>query len=179
MPTWLNENSIEGEMSDDDFIKRVQELMTKRVETEEKEGRPGDYGNDGMVPIYGEKGSHAGVRYKLIALRYFAVERLPDGQFRIRERPGMNNIGKYVIVERRGIAISDGLKDLLDLSEFLWHDSLHSGMEDWTLQRQWEKMEERAHNDCKRVDSLLSQFDKSTKTLRAELQEFIRAIKTD
>lgn len=176
MPTWLDENTIQGEMSHEEFLKKVKETMTARVEKEDKEGCPANYGNDGLITIYEEIKQHAGVSYKLIALRYFAVARLPGG-FELQPGRGMNTVGKHVVVEHDGASPSYELKELLGLNEFLYHDSLHSGQESWTLRQQWEAMDSLAKADCERVDSLASEFDQKVKELQQQLVDFVRAIK--
>ena len=176
MPTWLDDNTIEGEMSQEEFLKKVNETMTARAEKETKEGHPGNYGNDGLITIYEEEQSHAGINYWQRVLRYFAVTRLPGGIFEFRQH-GMNKIGKHVVVEHKGAHPPYELKDLLGLSEFLYHDSLHSGQEDWTLRQQWEEMDDWARADCERVDSLASEFDQKVKELQQQLVDFIKAIK--
>uniref|UniRef100_A0A6M3XXJ5 Uncharacterized protein n=1 Tax=viral metagenome TaxID=1070528 RepID=A0A6M3XXJ5_9ZZZZ len=174
MPTWLDDNTIVGELSNDDFIKQVMESMSERVE---KEGKEGNYGNDGLLTVYQENKQHAGVSYKLIVLRYFAVTRLPRGHFQLQLGRGMNKVGKHVVVEHDWPSLSYELKELLGLSEFLYHDSLHSGQEDWTLRQQWEKMDNWAIADCERVSSLVSEFDEKVKVLRQDILSFIGACK--
>lgn len=177
MPTWLDDNSIEGEMSQEEFIKTVMETMTARVEKETKEGYPGNYGNDGLVVIYEETKQQNSITYKLKALRYFAIRRLPYEHFELQPERGMNKIGKHIVVESDGVEPSYDLKRLLGLDEFLFHDSLHSGQEDWTLRQQWEEMDRWAQLDCERVNSLSSEFDQKVKDLQKELLKFIKAIK--
>jgi len=177
MPTWLDDNNIVGELSNDEFIKQVMESMRKRVQKEEEEGHPGNYGNDGMVTVYQETKQHAGVSYKLIALRYFAITRMPGGHFELQPGRGMNKVGKHVVVEYDGASPSYELKELLGLSEFLYHDSLHSGQEDWTLRQQWEEIDNWAKADCERVDSLASEFGQKVEELQQQLVDFVTAIK--
>lgn len=177
MPIWLNENTIQGEMSDEDFLRKVNEQMNARVEKELKEGRLGDYGNDGLINVYEERCSHNGIYYWLRVPRYFAVARLPDGIFELRDH-GMNKIGKHVVVEHDGASPTYELKEMLGLSEFLYHDSLHSGQEDWTLRQQWEEMDNWAKIDCERIDSLAAEFDQKVKELQQQLVAFIKSIKT-
>jgi hypothetical protein len=69
------------------------------------------------------------------------------------------------------------LKELLDLSEFLFYDSLHVGQKDWTLKQQWEEMNKQAQEDCERVPSLASEFDSRVRSLQEELLKFLKAIK--
>ena len=179
MPTWLDDNNIVGELSDDEFIKQVMEGMRRRAQKEEEEDNPGNYGNDGLITAYQETKQHAGVSYKLIALRYFAVTRLPRGHFELRSGRGMNKVGKHVVAEHDGVDPPYELKELLGLSEFLFHDSLHSGQEDWSLRQQWEEMNNWAKADCERVDSLASEFDQKVNELRQQLVDFVRAIKAN
>lgn len=175
MPNWLDENTIAGEMSEDDFIKEVTKLMRARVEKEEHEGIPRNYGNDGMITIYEENKTHAGVAYQLKALRYFAVCRLPEGLFELRNG-GMNKIGKHVVVESEGPGPSYELRQLLGLDDFLYHDTLHSGQEDWTLKQQWEDADNLAKEDCDRVSQLEAAFNHKVKQLRRELKAWIRGL---
>jgi hypothetical protein len=175
MPVWLDDNTIKGELSDDEFVSQVTDKMRSRVEKEQKEKRPGNYGNDGNIKIYEETKQYKGINYKLIVSRYFAVARLNNGNFALRPG-GMNKVGKHVCVETDGIEMPDGLKEFLDLSEFLYHDSLHGGQEDLTLKQQWKEMDEWAKADCKRVASLVSEFDEKVKQLKRELVEFTRSI---
>lgn len=177
MAIWLDENTIQGEMPQEEFIKTVMETMTARVEKETKENYPGNYGNDGLVVIYEETKQHNGVTYKLKALRYFAVRRLPYGHFELQLERGMNKIGKHVVTESDGVEPPYDLKQLLGLDEFLYHDSLHGGQEDWTLKQQWDEIDRWAQVDCERVNSLSSEFDNKVRDLQKELVKFIKAIK--
>lgn len=177
MPKWVDANTIEGELSNDQFTVKVMETMRARVEKEEKENHPGNYGNDGLVVIYEETKQHAGVNYKLKALRYFAVRRLPYGHFEIQPQRGMNKIGKHVVVEYEAEPPYK-LKNLLGLDEFLYHDSLHVGQEDWTLRQQWEEMDRWATVDCDRLESLASEFDNKVRELREELSKWLHNLRT-
>jgi len=139
-------NMIEGEMSDADFRQAVVKCMQDRVKKESEEGQ--DYGNDGYITVYREKRSHWGVPYELAVFRYFAVRRLPDNQFELRDYR-INAIGKHVLVE--GKRLPPNLREFLGLDEFLWRDTLHSWQLDWPLKKQWEDAEKLAIQDCERL----------------------------
>lgn len=175
MPKWLDDNTIEGELSNEEFIKQVMEQMTARVEKEEKEINRGNYGNDGLITVYEEEKSHAGLHYKLKALRYFAVTRLPYGHFELRDAR-MNKLGKHVVVETDREGLSYEVLNLLNLGDFLWHDTLHADQEDWSLKKQWEYAESLAVQDCELVANLEVQFDNKVAELRQELRSWIKAV---
>lgn len=176
MPTWLDENTIDGEMPEADFIEEVNKVMALRVEKEKQERQPREYGNDGLLTVYEEKQSHAGINYSLKAMRYFAVTRLANGSFELRAT-GMNKVGKHVVVEHDGTRVSSELRDLLNLDEFLWHDTLHAGQEDWTLKQQWEYADNLAKGDCERVSKLKDTFALRIRELRRELHSWIKQVK--
>jgi len=177
MPKWLDNNHIVGEMTDEEFIAAVNQVMTARVEKERKEGRPGNYGNDGYIRVYEETHKHNGITYELAVLRYFAVNRLPNGCFELRNNHKPNALGKHVVVEGKdgNQPLSYDLREFLGLDEFLYHDTLHSGMEYWTLKEQWKYAEKLAWEDCE-ID-LKELFDRRVSELQKELDEAIRKLK--
>lgn len=146
---WINENMIEGEMSDADFQQAVIKCMQDRAKKESEKGRL--YGNDGFVTVYRERRIHWGIPYELAVIRYFAVCRLPDNQFELKDYH-LNAIGKHVVVE--GFPLKRPphvLERFLGLDEFLYHDTLHSYQLDWSLKRQWDYAEKLAIQDCERL----------------------------
>lgn len=151
MTKWINENGIEGEMSDADFEQAVTKCMQDRVKKEGEEGQ--NYGNDGLIEVYRERRIHRGIPYELAVTRYFAVTRLPDNQFEIRDYKSLpwriNAIGKYVVVE--GERLPHNLRELLGLDEFLWRDTLHYWQIGWSLRQQWDYAEKLAIQDCERL----------------------------
>ena len=181
MSNWIDENTIEGELSQDDFLAKVNAIMSARVQQETQEKRPGNYGNDGIVPLYEEKCQHLGIHYLLKVIGYFAVDRLLNGKFRLRGGrgtgiKGFNRIGKHIVVEH-SLSIPCDLSEFLGLSEFLWCDTIHAGQEEWTLQKQWEWAEAKAKTDCQRISTLDKEFEDKVATLQSELYAFLPSLK--
>ena len=180
MTIWTDENTIQDEMCEESFVAAVNERMRDRVERERTEHRTGGrvFGNDGNIEVYREIHEHHGIRYKLAVLRYWAVTREPNGTFPIRRTQGMNAIGKWVVVESEqgDRAISYELGRFLDLYDLLYHDTNHSGMEDWTLRRQWEYAEARAIEDTDQMQHLREIFDAKVAELRAELETTLASL---
>jgi len=172
MTEWIDDNTIKGELSAAEFRQKVIENMKARIAKEQKEGKPGNYGNDGYVTVYQELRRHNGTSYWLRVIRYFAVSR-PD--FEPMGVRAINSIGKHVVVESP-VEIPYDLKDFLDLSEFLYRDSLHSHQMDWTLKQQWEALDELAVSDCDQLDTLKPVFENKVKDLRSQLAKFIKRI---
>ncbi len=177
MPVWLDENTIEGEMSQEEFVKQVTKTMTTRVEQVRRgERRLDDYTNNGFIPVYSEHKVYNGVSYKLIVLRFFVVTGGPDGPFELKPEVAMNKIGKHVIVEADARP-SYGLRTFLSLDEFLWFDTLRSGQEEWSLRQQWEYADKVAIFDCERVSDLLAEFNTRITELRKEFEDFTNNLK--
>lgn len=146
MPTWIDENHIAGETPDDEFVTAVEERMHLRIAKEEEEGEPLNYGNDGVLSVYHEVCTYRDVRYVLGVCRYFWVRRTPNGIVVNPDNtsdapPRWNRILKHVVVET-----PEGGPPSGD-SQFLWHDSLHTFSEDWTLRQQWDWCREQAEQD--------------------------------
>lgn len=165
MTKWVNENMIEGEMSDADFQQAVINRIQDTIKKESEEGRR-NYGKDGFITVYRERRIHWGIPYELTVLRYFAVTCLPDNQIELRGYPRLNAIGKYVVVE--GEHFPGALGKVLGLDEFLWHDTMHSYQLDWTLKQQWDYAENLAIRDCKRLATNL--------IIRLKMGRFLEAV---
>jgi len=173
MPIWLDENTIKGELSKEEFLRQVKMRMEARVAKEIRENQPHNYGNDGMIEVYSETLNSNGIEYQLKVIRYFAVSR--DEGFPLAITHGLNKIGKYVVVESNKGPSYD-VKEFLGLSEFLYHDTLHSGQEDWSLKRQWDSAKEWAEGDCAAVPGLISKFEEKTALLKKELEDWVKTI---
>ena len=175
MPEWLDDNTIKGELNDEQFQLAVKKKMEERIALEEKEHQPGNYGNDGLVSVYQEEQQVNGIKYQLRVCRYFAVQRNPDG-FEVQTGRGMNKIGKHVVVESN-TRPDYGLRDFLGLDEFLWQDTLHSGQENWSLKQQWEYAESMAKNDILLIKGLPDAFDKRVRELQEQLVAWLDSLK--
>jgi hypothetical protein len=176
MPKWVDDNTVEGEMSEEAFWASVHEEMAERMAKEEKEGRPGNYGNDGTVEVFSEEQEYKGIHYRLAVIRYFAVRRLPDGTIEPSGHKGMNSIGKWVVVESKTRPPSD-LRDLLHLDDFLWHETIHAGQENWSLRQQWEYAVSQAQNDVLLIEGLAKAFDEKVASLQKELVTWLHTLK--
>jgi hypothetical protein len=175
MPEWLNDNTVTAELSDQAFEDQVQKQMRDRVAKENKEGRPGNYGNDGLVVVYEEEKEIEGIKFQLKILRYFAVKRTADG-FEIQKDRGMNKVGKHVVVESSTRPSYD-LRDFLSLDEFLWQDTLHSWQNDMTVRRQWNEAEEMARDDINLIKNLPVTFKEKVVELEKSLSDWLESLK--
>lgn len=176
MPIWINDNQIKGELSEEQFLHKVRDLMLCRIDKETKESKPGNYGNDGIVEIYREEVVYKDIRFNIIVLRYFAVNREKNGSISLWQGKVINKIGKHVVVE--GFSkLSSTLENLLDLYDFLWHDSLHSFMEDLTLKEQWSLMLKLAKKDIDKLIDVPTLFECKVEELKQELEKWITSLK--
>ncbi len=119
------------------------------------------------------------VPFVLAVVRYFAVDRLPDGTFLLRRNRDAAYIGKWAVLETpEGFAKPHTVLDLLGKSELLYADTRHSHQEHWALRQMWEAMENQAHEDVTTLLSIKTAFDEKVAELRAELDGFDAAIGT-
>lgn len=140
---WIDDNHIKGEMSDEEFMEKVDEIAKTRDIRR--------YGRDGNIVVYEERFEYKGIPYIIKILRYFQIG------VRLHEMRGLNKIGKFAVLEYSE-EIAELAKFLNELpSEFtgiydwLWRDTLHFGQEDWTLKQMVEQMHREA-KEC--IDAL-------------------------
>lgn len=178
MPNWIDDNHIEGEMAEVDFLAVVNRRMAERVAQETAQNRPRNYGNDGNVEVYSEIRTDRGVAFSLAVVRYWAVTRNPAGTFTIRPGMGMNEINKWVILESPGVTspLPYDLRNLLNMDEMLFADTIHSGQESWTLRRMWEHLEDRAREDVGELLGIRERFEERVQGLRDEVDAFLAGV---
>lgn len=138
-------NHIDGEMSDVDFQKEIDQEAIRR------QGKMNHYGRDGSCRVYEERFVHRGISYYLRINRYYQIG-IPLNQIK-----GMNHIAKWAVLEptEKSQPLRDFVeqyKEFFDVYDFLWADTLHSGMEDWDLKTQIEYLHKTAKED---IDKLL------------------------
>jgi hypothetical protein len=171
---WLDENHIDGEMGQAEFEAAVMRDMAERVKKETAEGKPRNYGNDGITVVFRSDDEAYGIPYSLIVCRYWAVLRNPDGTFTLRPEDELkwNRINKHVCLESE-CRPSYGLRDFLGWDDLLWRDSNHLFQKDWNLQQQWDWCEQRAMEDINNLMFIEEAFN----TRVAELSSAVAAIK--
>jgi hypothetical protein len=141
---FIDTNHLEGEITDEEFVKKALNKVKRRDRLAKKEGYDWSrYGNDGFVVSYKRRYIYKGLRFYLMVLRYFVVERDDFGQVKgLADRTGhLNRIGKHATIDRYGtteevLEIVESLKNSTE--KILYLDSLHGFQEDWNLYEQIE-----------------------------------------
>lgn len=152
---FIDENHIEGEMSDKEFDRKVDEEAKTRDFAK--------YGQDGHFQVFEEAFNYKGLKYFIRVNRYYTI--------RDRDYKGMNKIGKWAVLEydkgdKRTMIVVDAIKPYS--SEFLWADTLHAGQEDWPLERQVESMQIEAKID---IDNIQGRLDEQILQSEAEIKK--------
>ncbi len=157
---FLDENHVEGEMSDIDFQKEIDKEAEKRKPDMHR------YGRDGNVEVFCERRTYKNIPYLIKIIRYYQIG-IPLDQI-----SGMNKLGKWAVLE-----YPDELKDVANLLssiesttglyEFLYADTLHAGQEHWTLKQMVDQMEQQAKGD---IDQLFTLKE----VITAKFQETIK-----
>ena len=142
---WLNANHIKGEMLDEQFKTRVDEIAATRDITR--------YGRDGHVQVYEERFVYRNVPYWIRIPRYFQIG-IPLDQIR-----GMNHIGKWAVLEYEkdwkelcSFLNENDIQQILQTYDFLWADTLHTWNDGQTLQQMVEEMHQRAREDIDKLN---------------------------
>lgn len=164
MLKWIDDNHIEGEMSDEEFMRKVnEEAKTRDIQK---------CGRDGMFCVYQEQYKYKGVSYLIKILRYYQVN-VPLNEIR-----GMNSIGKWATLEYlpelKDLASFLGtVEELTGLYEFLWADTLHSGQENWTLKQMVKKMHRQAKGDIEQLPKLKSVLGAKFQEINEKLEKLL------
>lgn len=147
---YLDQNRLEGELSDAEFEKRAKQQVKER--DARAKGDHSMYGNDGTVEVFSKLYIYKGWFFNLKVIRYFAGQ-MVEGSFELSRGGlgalgpissrfdsflGMNVIGKHVVIEyeERSKSRVEKFSRSHKWSEFLWHDSLHVDQETWSLRDQ-------------------------------------------
>lgn len=143
---FLDENHVEGEMSDVDFQKKIDE------EAERRKGKMDYYGRDGNIEVFCEQRTYRNIPYLIKIIRYYQIG-VPLNQIK-----GMNGLGKWAVLEHpeemKEIAgLLSRIEQTTGLYEFLFADTLHSGQEQWSLCAMVNAMDRQAHAD---IDELFT-----------------------
>jgi len=147
---------------------RSLEDLRKELDMEKKarEGKWDEYGVDGKVEVWRRRYVYRGVPYEIAMLKYFSFNE-PDPLNAI----GMNNIGAYCVLEYVDDSVWKEVHQLLEELElkecWLWEDTVHLGMENWTIPEMVEWLHKRARKD---IDFLL---DDAQRIFISELQKKI------
>lgn len=132
-----NDNTLIGERTESELKKEVEEWV-RTVDT----SRCGSWTNYNIAVFDME---YRGVPFLIKILGHGGLSH--DG---VKVNCGMNDLGKWAVVEYDSKTLGE-LVDAITANtngcEFLYHDSLHSGMEHWTLRRQVDEMLKWAHDD--------------------------------
>ena len=153
---WIDENRLEGEMSDSQFQQKIdEEAKTRDMEK---------YGRDGHFIVYEEKFSYKGIPFFIKIFRYYQIG-VPLSQIK-----ACNRLGKHAVLEftpelKELANFLDTIQNLTGLYEFLWADTLHSGQENWTLKQMVDKMHRNGKDD---IDKL----PRVRKILRQKFREY-------
>jgi len=134
---FIDENHIEGEMSDVDFQKKIDE------EAERRKAQMKRYGRDGSFRVYEELFYYKGVPYYIRINRYYQIG-VP-----LAKIDGMNKISKWAVLEspeelRELADFIENNESVLGLYKWMYRDTLHVGQENWTLKIQVEQMHKEA-----------------------------------
>ena len=173
---WIDSNHVKGEMSDEDFLAKIQEeAKTRDVKL---------YGRDGSFVVYEERFVKHGIPYFIKINRYYQID-VP-----LNKIQGMNKLGRWAVLE-----YTDETKPIHDLvsslpyplgdSEWMWRDTLHYGQGDWTLKEMVAKMHEEAEGCINEIGKLKPTLRKyksdTTKQVNEVLKLFesFEAVKND
>jgi hypothetical protein len=159
---FINENQVEGEMTDIDFQKAIDK------EAERRKDNMRQYGRDGNVEVFCERRTYKNIPYLIKIIRYYQIG-VPLNQIN-----GMNKLGKWAVLE-----YPDELKDIANLLsrieqttglyEFLYGDTLHSGQESWTLIQMVDAMDKQAHSD---IDELFTLKEVITTKFQETIKQY-------
>ena len=137
MVKFVDDNHVDGEMSDADFQLLINE-ESKRRDLK-------IYGRDGHHPVYREQFTYRGIPYLILIQRYYQIG-VP-----LKDVRGMNGLGKWALLEPTGVS-SDIHKKLEEFDssitgvyDWLYRDTLHSGQENWSLRKMVDQMHLEAH----------------------------------
>jgi len=153
---WIDDNHMKGEMSDEEFQKKVDEEARTRDMSR--------YGRDGSFVIYEERFKHLGVGFTIRINRYFQIG-VPINQVQ-----GMNDIAKWACLEypKATVKLVDAIKGTDEYSEFLYKDTCHSHQKSWTLKRQVEDLVVEAFRDIESIPKILKDYkERSSKIIKA------------
>ena len=139
---FIDRNHVKGERTDAELRKEVKKTI---------EGRDIKmYGCDTVFIMATFEQEYRGIPYLIKIIGY---GKMHDGKVSIYQ--GMNKIGKWAVVEYDKDKIGplvDAITALDSYSEFLYHDCLHAGQENYTLKHQVELMQSWAKDD---IDALM------------------------
>ena len=153
---WIDENRLEGEMSDSQFQQKIDEEAKTRDMKK--------YGRDGYFIVYEEKFSYKAIPFFIKILRYYQIG-VP-----LNQTKGCNHLGKHAVLEftpelKELANFLDTIENLTGLYDFLWADTLHSGQENWTLKQMVNEMHRQAKEDIDELPTV-------RKVLRQKFQEY-------
>jgi hypothetical protein len=164
---WIDDNNLEGEMSDSDFSKKIEEeTKTRNIQT---------HGRDGNFQVFEKKFCHRGLYYFVKVIRYYQIS------VSLKEISGMNKIGKWAVLEydksiKNIVDFISQHQDFFEYYEFLYADTLHSHNENQTLKQMFEEMKKQGQKDIDWFfDEADKQFEKKFEELKA-LQEQIKQL---
>ena len=162
---WVDENHIKGEMSDEEFMEKVEEIAKTRDTHKHR---------DGMVNVYEEYFEYKNVPYVIKILRYYQIG-VP-----LSEIQGMNDLAKYAVLEyppeMKDVAEfldSSLISELTGVYEFLWRDTLHAGQEHWTLKRMVEQMHTEARECIDELPELKDTIQMKFQTIIQKLDKLL------
>jgi len=162
---YLDGNQFGGEcvkqLSLEDLKKELERVKRFR------EGKWREYGRDGVIEVWRRRYVYRGVPYEIAMLKYFSFNE-PEPLNAI----GFNNIGAYCVLEyvRDGVwnEVARLLREL-ELSErWLWEDTIHPDMENWTIPQMVEWLHKRAKEY---IDFLLDDVETALEARIREMQE--------
>lgn len=179
---FIDDNHIEEELSDDEFMEKVEEVAIGRdMEM---------YGRDGIMEVYRETQKYRNIPYDISICRYYQIG------VDIDNIKGMNDIGKWACLEypkeaENLVSIVTKLHHILagesfeyynhNLYNFLFRDSLHSCQKHNTLRQCVNDMILEAH---KSIDELIKIKKTLKKTMKKKykknktfVKDFIRELK--
>lgn len=161
---WENKNKIKDELSDKEFLKRVEEYAKIIKRLEKNTGK--HFGRDGKTMVYEKKFIYRGFPFWVRVLRYHIIG-VP-----ISEMKGMNHLGKWAVLEydksTKKIVDTINNSDLFKRANyFLYEDTLNSSYNKATLQQMFESMVRLGKQD---IDWLLDKsqqhFNKKIKNIK-------------
>lgn len=163
---WIDGNHIKGEMSDEDFMEKVEDKAKTRDIKK--------HGRDGLVNVYEEQFEYKGVPYIIKIVRYYQIG-VP-----LEKISGMNDIAKYAVLEYppglkelAEFLSSDVVRELTGVYEFLWRDTVHAGQEHWTLKQMVKQMHTEARECIDQLPKIKGIIQKKFQEVTEKLDQLL------
>ncbi len=161
---FIGENQVKGEMSDEEFLTKVNEIAKTRDVKK--------YGRDGNLVVYEELYHYKKIPYWIRIVRYYQIG-IP-----LNQTKGMNWLTKWAVLERpeelKDLAnFLEDVQEITGVYEWMWRDTLHVGQEDWTLKQMVDRMHVEAHECIDELPKIKSKIEKRFTEILAKLDSLM------